>query len=70
MASTLRESSPAGQLAQALVDYSLDGAFPEEKVSSLLVDPEALPPAIEALANAKLNLQVLLYLPKQVALPY
>ena len=68
MATPLQDS-PAGQLAQALVDYSLDGAFPEENVSSLLVNPEALPPAIEALASAKSKLQVLLYPPKEAAFP-
>lgn len=50
--------SPAGQIAQALVDFSVEGAFPEESVSSLTVDSDALPAAIEALASAKAKLQV------------
>ncbi|ESA42537.1 hypothetical protein GE21DRAFT_7699 [Neurospora crassa] len=49
--------SPAGQIAQALVDFSVKGAFPEESVSSLTVDSDALPAAIEALASAKAKLQ-------------
>ncbi|KAK3403202.1 hypothetical protein B0T20DRAFT_19354 [Sordaria brevicollis] len=49
--------SPAGQIAQALVDFSVEGAFPEESVSSLAVDSDALPAAIEALASAKSKLQ-------------
>ncbi|KAK3325721.1 hypothetical protein B0H66DRAFT_616450 [Apodospora peruviana] len=51
------EAMPVGQIAHALVDFSLHGAFPEEKVSSLLVGASALPPAIEALAEAKAKLQ-------------
>jgi len=50
-------SAPAGQIAQALVDFSLDGAFPEETVVGLPVDAAALPQAIEALTNAKSKLQ-------------
>ena len=48
----------AGQLAQALVAFSVDGVFPEESVSTLVVDPSTLPAAIEALGQAKSNLQV------------
>ncbi|KAL2021459.1 hypothetical protein VTK56DRAFT_7092 [Thermocarpiscus australiensis] len=44
-------------IAQALVDFSLHGAFPEEEVSSLVVDAKALPTAIKALADAKAKLQ-------------
>ncbi|KAJ4419027.1 ribosome biogenesis protein ytm1 [Neurospora sp. IMI 360204] len=51
------QDSPAGQIAQALVDFSVEGAFPEESVSSLTVDSHALPAAIEALASAKAKLQ-------------
>ncbi|KAK3327337.1 hypothetical protein B0T19DRAFT_160185 [Cercophora scortea] len=56
MASPPQVSSD-GQIAQALVDFSLQGAFPDEKVSSLAVDAAALPQAIEALAKAKAKLQ-------------
>jgi centromere/kinetochore protein ZW10 len=51
------DSSPA-QLAQALVDFSVHGSFPEDKISSLPIDPESLPLAIKALADAKAKLQV------------
>ncbi|KAK4177699.1 hypothetical protein QBC36DRAFT_326427 [Triangularia setosa] len=47
----------AAQLAQALVEFSLHGSFPEENVSSLPVKPDALPEAIKALADAKAKLQ-------------
>lgn len=50
--------SPPAQLAQAIVDFSLHGAFPEDKVSSLPLDAESLPIAIKALADAKAKLQV------------
>lgn len=50
--------SPAAQIAQALVDCSLTGAFPEDKVSSLAVDADSLPTAIKALADARAKLQV------------
>jgi centromere/kinetochore protein ZW10 len=49
---------PAAQMAQALVDFSVQGAFPEDTVSSLTIDPESLPTAIKALADAKAKLQV------------
>lgn len=49
---------PGTQIGQALVDFATQGAFPEEAASSLTLSPEALPPAIEALAQAKAKLQV------------
>ena len=55
---TAVQDAPAAQVAQALVDFSLSGAFPEEDVSSLRIDPAVLPEAIKALANAKAALQV------------
>lgn len=61
MAATSQDS-PAGKIAQALIDFSLKGAFPEEQVSSLSIDSEVLPAAIEDLANAKSKLQVLYHL--------
>ncbi|KAK4460703.1 hypothetical protein QBC42DRAFT_347806 [Cladorrhinum samala] len=54
---TAVQDAPAAQVAQALVDFSLSGAFPEEDVSSLRIDPAVLPEAIKALANAKAALQ-------------
>jgi centromere/kinetochore protein ZW10 len=50
--------APAAQMAQALVEFSVHGSFPEENVSSLPLDPESLPIAIKALADAKAKLQV------------
>ena len=49
---------PAAQMAQALVDFSIQGAFPEDTISSLPIDAESLPTAIKALADAKAKLQV------------
>ncbi|KAK4169141.1 Centromere/kinetochore protein zw10 [Cladorrhinum sp. PSN259] len=54
---TPAQAAPTAQVAQALVDFSVDGAFPEENVSSLAIDVAALPEAIKALANAKAALQ-------------
>lgn len=50
--------TPPAQLAQALVDFSVHGSFPEDKISSLPIDAESLPTAIKALADAKAKLQV------------
>jgi protein transport protein DSL1/ZW10 len=50
--------STAAQMAQAIVDFSVYGSFPEDGVSSLHVDAESLPTAIKALADAKAKLQV------------
>ena len=55
---TVAQDTPAGQIAQSLVDFSVQGAFPEESISSLTVDANALPTAIQALADAKAKLQV------------
>ncbi|KAK3378363.1 hypothetical protein B0H63DRAFT_479661 [Podospora didyma] len=58
MASAPQDSdSPGAQIAQALVDFSVRGAFPEEHASSLAIDADALPPAIQTLAEAKSKLQ-------------
>ncbi|KAL2257245.1 hypothetical protein VTK26DRAFT_443 [Humicola hyalothermophila] len=45
------------QIAQALVDFTVHGSFPEDTVSSLRIDADALPAAIKALADAKAKLQ-------------
>lgn len=47
-----------GTLGAALVGFSLNGVFPEENVSSLAIQPEELPAAIEALTAAKAKLEV------------
>lgn len=57
MAATDHDPEPA-QLAKALVAFSVDGAFPEEGISTLVVNPSALPAAIQALGEAKATLQV------------
>ncbi|AEO62587.1 uncharacterized protein THITE_2106931 [Thermothielavioides terrestris NRRL 8126] len=49
--------SPPAQLAQALVDFSVHGSFPEDEVSSLPLDAESLSAAIKALADAKAKLR-------------
>ncbi|KAK4226226.1 hypothetical protein QBC38DRAFT_480998 [Podospora fimiseda] len=54
---TATEAVPTAQIAQALVEFSVNGEFPEENVSSLTIDAAALPEAIKALANAKAALQ-------------
>jgi hypothetical protein len=58
MPSFSNDAPKARQIAQALVDFSVDGAFPEETVGTLAVDSNALPATIEALASAKSKLQV------------
>jgi centromere/kinetochore protein ZW10 len=55
---TATPEKPPEQVAQALVEFTLQGAFPEEAVSTLNIGPEELPPAIEALAKAKSKLLV------------
>lgn len=54
------QDQPAGQVAQALVAFSLHGSFPDEDVSSLQIRPEELPSAIQALAETKAKLEVCL----------
>ncbi len=51
-------TDPSAQIARALVDFSVEGAFPEENVSLLAVTAEDLAPAINALATAKSRLEV------------
>ncbi|KAG8158785.1 hypothetical protein KVR01_011228 [Diaporthe batatas] len=48
---------PAGAVGRALVDFTVDGAFPEEDVSSLKLSSEELSPAVQALAEAKSKLE-------------
>lgn len=60
----------AGVLGQALVDFTTHGAFPEEDVSSLKLSPEELPPAIQALAEAKSSLEVCFFCPVSFLLHY
>ncbi|CAN8096067.1 unnamed protein product [Discula destructiva] len=49
--------SEPGALGQALVDFTTHDAFPEEGVSDLKLTSNELPPAIQALAQAKSQLE-------------
>lgn len=50
--------SEPGEVGQALVDFALNGAFPEEPLSSGRITLQELRPALEALAKAKAGLEV------------
>ena len=65
MTMTASQGTAPEQVTQALVDFTLRGAFPEEAVSSLKIGPQVLGPAIEALAEAKSKLQVRPQVPKE-----
>jgi hypothetical protein len=59
----LVEDSSIGQehdvLARTIVGFSRDGVFPEEdEVSAMHVQSSAVPAALNALASAKVNLEV------------
>lgn len=47
-----------GALGQALVEFTTSGAFPEEGIADTKLTPDELPAAIQALAQAKSNLEV------------
>jgi protein transport protein DSL1/ZW10 len=50
-------------LARTIVGFSRDGMFPEEdEVSAIHVQSSALPAALNALASAKVDLEVRLFL--------
>lgn len=53
-------TSPAkpDALGRALVEFTTNGAFPEEGISDLKLSSNELPPAIQALDQAKSNLEV------------
>ncbi len=52
-------SEPSALLSDAIVSFALDGRFPEaENVSSLPLSDTDLAPAIEALVQAKKELEV------------
>lgn len=51
-------SGKPGALGQALVEFTTNGAFPEEGISDLKLSSDQLPPAIQSLAQAKTNLEV------------
>src|SRR4051812_785921 len=54
---------PASTIGRGLLDFSLNGLFPDEDASLLLLEPDKLPRAIQVLANAKSKLEVRLCLP-------
>ena len=47
----------AAVVGQALVDFSINGLFPEEDASSLILSPDKLQEAVQALASAKSTLE-------------
>jgi protein transport protein DSL1/ZW10 len=49
---------PARQLADALVNFSVYGQWPGEDELTMKLESHVLPPAIQALADAKARLQV------------
>jgi len=49
--------SESGEVGRALVDFALNGAFPEEPLSSGRITLQELGPALEALAKAKSGLE-------------
>ncbi len=66
----MASSDIQAQLGQALVDFSTNGAFPqEEAVSAAYVEDSALPAALVALDNAKSGLEVRFVIPLCQATP-
>lgn len=57
----MTSTEPIGAVGKALVDFTTNGAFPEEDVSSLKLTSEELCPAVQALAEAKSKLEVCLH---------
>jgi len=57
--SNMASSKPQSQLGQVLIDFSTNGAFPEEEaVSAAYAEPSALPSALVAVRDAKVALEV------------
>jgi centromere/kinetochore protein ZW10 len=60
----MASSKPQSQLGQVLIDFSTNGAFPEEEaVSAAYAEPSALPSALVAVRDAKVALEVGFTLP-------
>ncbi|KAL1852015.1 ribosome biogenesis protein ytm1 [Diaporthe australafricana] len=53
----MSSTESGGAVGQALVDFTFNGAFPEEDVSSLKLSAQELSPAVQALAEAKSRLE-------------
>lgn len=51
-------TAESGQIGRALVEFSLNGVFPEEDVSSRHIEVGHLAPALASLAAAKSKLEV------------
>lgn len=56
----MSENNTSGAIGQALVEFTANGAFPEEDASSLKLSAQELPSAINALSEAKSRLEVML----------
>jgi hypothetical protein len=55
----MASSKPQSQLGQVLINFSINGAFPEEEaVSAAYAEPSALPAALVAVRDAKVALEV------------
>jgi centromere/kinetochore protein ZW10 len=55
----MASSKPQSQLGRVLIDFSTNGAFPEEEaVSAAYAEPSALPSALVAVRDAKVALEV------------
>ncbi|EON97535.1 putative centromere kinetochore protein [Phaeoacremonium minimum UCRPA7] len=54
---TIADGGVSSGIGSALVDFSVNGLFPEEDVSSLKLSPDQLPAAIEAVDGARTKLQ-------------
>lgn len=48
----------SGAIGQALVEFTANGAFPEDDISALKLSSQELPPAIHALSEARSRLEV------------
>ncbi|ROW09099.1 hypothetical protein VPNG_05740 [Cytospora leucostoma] len=59
----------SGALGQALVEFTTNGAFPEEDVSSLALSSQQLPPAIQALSEARSKLEAEIHTINQESAP-
>ncbi|ROW02965.1 hypothetical protein VSDG_01799 [Cytospora chrysosperma] len=53
----MSENNTSGAIGQALVEFTANGAFPEEDASSLKLSAQELPSAINALSEAKSRLE-------------
>lgn len=52
------DNNTSSAIGQALVEFTVNGAFPEEDASALKLSSQALPEAIHALSEARSKLEV------------